>query len=324
MSEAKAIRTIRDVPREDFLVRGHGACPGCGVAIAAKNIARVLGPDATVYVPASCLIVFTALYPHSAFRWPFLYTAFENTGAVISGIKAAFRRRGKGTIVVGMAGDGGTFDIGLQAMSGAADRNEDVIYVCLDNEAYMNTGIQRSSATPFGAWTTTSPVGKMIQGKREFKKDIGAIVEAHGVPYMATLSIAHPNDFVRKVQRAKEISGFRFLHVLSPCVPGWRSEASKSVAIARLAVETGMWTLYEVDHGVQKLTYKPKTMVPVKDYLQLQGRFRRMNEKDIERLQTWICEKWKHHFYEEIPVPPCELEKARKELIADEDPLHGV
>jgi pyruvate/2-oxoacid:ferredoxin oxidoreductase beta subunit len=223
-----------------------------------------------------------------------------------------------------MAGDGGTFDIGLQALSGAADRNEDVIYVCLDNEAYMNTGIQRSSATPFGAWTTTSPVGKKIQGKREFKKDLGAIVTAHGIPYMATLSIAHFNDFLKKVQRAKEVKGFRFLHVLTPCVPGWRSEAAKSVAIARLAVETGMWTLYEVDHGEDRLTYKPKMMVPVKEYLQLQGRFRHMSEEDIKRLQAWICEKWKHHYYEEIPVPPCELEKGKKELITDEDPLHGV
>jgi pyruvate/2-oxoacid:ferredoxin oxidoreductase beta subunit len=318
------MKTIKDMPREDYFVRGHGACPGCGVAIAVKNIARILGPDATVYVPASCLIVFSSLYPTAAFKWPFLYTAFENTGAVISGIKAAYRRRGKETTVVGMAGDGGTFDIGLQALSGAADRNEDVIYVCLDNEAYMNTGIQRSSATPFGAWTTTSPVGKKIQGKREFKKDLGAIVTAHGIPYMATLSIAHFNDFLKKVQRAKEVKGFRFLHVLTPCVPGWRSEASKSVAIARLAVETGMWTLYEVDHGEDRLTYKPKMMVPVKEYLQLQGRFRHMSEEDIKRLQAWICEKWKHHYYEEIPVPPCELEKGKKELITDEDPLHGV
>ncbi|MEM2944403.1 MAG: thiamine pyrophosphate-dependent enzyme [Methanomassiliicoccales archaeon] len=322
--QEKEIRTIKDLSREEFLTKGHGACPGCGVAVAVKNIARVLGKNTIIYVPASCLIVFTALYPSSAFKWPFLYTAFENTGAVISGIKAALERRGKqGVTVVGMAGDGGTFDIGLQALSGAAERNDDVLYVCLDNEAYMNTGIQRSGATPFGAWTTTSPVGKKIQGKREFKKDLDAIVAAHGVPYMATLSIAHPNDFVRKVQKAKITNGFRFLHVLCPCVPGWRSEASKTVAIARLAVETGMWTLYEIDHGVEKLTYKPRELVPVKEYLQLQGRFRHMGEDDIEKLQNWICEKWRNQFYEEVPVPPCKLEKVKKELILDEDPLHG-
>ncbi|MCQ5375633.1 MAG: thiamine pyrophosphate-dependent enzyme [Methanomassiliicoccales archaeon] len=319
----KEIKTIKDLPRDDYLTRGHGACPGCGVAIAVKNIARVLGKDTIVYVPACCLIVFSALYPASAFKWPFFYTAFENTGAVISGIKAALKRCGKEVTVVGMAGDGGTFDIGLQALSGAAERNEDVIYVCLDNEAYMNTGIQRSGATPFGAWTTTSPIGKKVQGKREFKKDIDVIVAAHNIPYMATLSIAHPNDFVRKVQKAKSERGFRFLHVLCPCVPGWRSEASKSVTIARLAVETGMWILYEVDHGIEKLTYKPKTLVPVKEYLQLQGRFRHMSEEDVEKLQTWICERWKHQFYEEVPVPPCKIEEAKKTLIIDEDPLHG-
>jgi len=215
---------LKDVPREDMLVHGHGACPGCGYAATARNIARILGPETVAYVPASCLAVFGALYPTSAWKIPYLYTAFENTGAVITGLKAAYRRRGIKANVVGMAGDGGTFDIGLQALSGAAERNEDVIYVCLDNEAYMNTGIQRSSATPFGAWTTTTPAGAVVAGNRRFKKDIAAIVAQHNVPYVATLSVAHFSDFVRKVEKARDMSGFRFLHCLTPCVPGWRIE----------------------------------------------------------------------------------------------------
>jgi pyruvate/2-oxoacid:ferredoxin oxidoreductase beta subunit len=223
-----------------------------------------------------------------------------------------------------MAGDGGTFDIGLQALSGAADRNEDVIYVCLDNEAYMNTGIQMSGATPFGAWTTTSPNGKVISGKRRFKKDLGAIVAAHGVPYMATLSIAHWNDFVRKAEKAKRAEGFRFLHVFTPCVPGWRSEAAKTMEISRMAVETGMWTLYEVENGEVNVTYKPKKMEPVTEYLKLQGRFAHMSTDDVNTLQRWLCKKWWAHYDDEVEAPPCAIYTAEKPLGHAGDPLHGV
>ncbi|MCX6652375.1 MAG: thiamine pyrophosphate-dependent enzyme [Methanomassiliicoccales archaeon] len=316
--------TLRDVPNKDYFLWGHGACPGCGVAITVKNLMRIFGPETIVYVPASCLVVFGAQYPTSAFDVPYFFTAFENTGAVITGIRAALRRRGKKALVVGMAGDGGTFDIGLQALSGAADRNEDVMYVCLDNEAYMNTGIQMSGATPFGAWTTTSPAGKLIHGKRRFKKDIGSIVAAHDVPYMATLSIAHWNDFVRKAEKAKRAEGFRFLHVLTPCVPGWRSEQSRTMELARLAVETGMWTLYEVEHGEPSVTYKPKRMEPVTEYLKLQGRFAHMMPDDIDALQKWVCKKWWMHYKDEVEAPPCEMYKAEKPLAHDGDPLHGV
>jgi pyruvate ferredoxin oxidoreductase beta subunit len=315
--------TIKDVPNKDYFIWGHGACPGCGVAIAVKNIMKLLGPDTIVYVPASCLVVFGAQYPASAFEVPYFFTAFENTAAVATGIRSALKRRGKKAFVVGLAGDGGTFDIGLQALSGAADRNEDMIYVCLDNEAYMNTGIQMSGATPFGAWTTTSPAGKVVRGKRNFKKDIDHIVAAHGVPYQATLSIAHWNDFVRKVERAKQVEGFRFLHVLTPCVPGWRSEASKTIEIARLAVETGMWTLYEAEKGEASLTYKPKKMEPVIEYLKMQGRFGFMNEADVNTLQRWLCHKWWQHYKDEVEAPPCYIYRAEKPLHMDGDPLHG-
>ena len=318
------MRNMKDVPREDILTHGHGACPGCGYAATAKNIAKMLGPNTTVYVPASCLVVFGALYPQSAWKIPYFFTAFENTGAVLSGIKAAQRRRGIDSTVVGMAGDGGTFDIGLQALSGAAERNEDVIYVCLDNEAYMNTGIQRSSATPFGAWTTTTPVGSKIRGNRRDKKDIAAIVAQHDVPYVATLSIAHFTDFVQKVQKAKEMKGFRFLHCLTPCIPGWRIESSKGVSIDRLAVETGMWTLYEVVNGRPRVTYKPKEMLPVTEYLKLQGRFKHMTQADIQELQGWLCRKWLAHYGEELEAPPCRLIEREPEIAHDGDPLFGI
>jgi pyruvate ferredoxin oxidoreductase beta subunit len=318
------IATIKQMPSNDYFLSGHGACPGCGVAIAVKNIMRILGSDTTVYVPASCLIVFSALYPTSSFRTPLLFTAFENTGAVITGIKAAQKRRGiKGT-VVGIAGDGGTFDIGLQALSGAAERHEDVLYVCVDNEAYMNTGIQRSGSTPFGAWTTTTPIGKKVQGKRQMKKDVMDLVIAHNPEYAATLSIAHYNDFIRKVEKAKNKSGFRFLHVLTPCIPGWRTESSKSVEIAKLAVETGMWTLFEFEDGEARSTYRPQIMKPVTEYLQLQGRFRHMNSEDLNTLQRWLCNKWYYHYGHEVEQPACVIYSGEKELHFDGDPLHGV
>ncbi|MEM0448765.1 MAG: thiamine pyrophosphate-dependent enzyme [Methanomassiliicoccales archaeon] len=316
--------TIRDVPNKDYFIWGHGACPGCGVAIAVKNIMRILGPETIVYVPASCLVVFGAQYPFSSFDVPYFFSAFENTGAVISGIKAALRRKGKNALVVGLAGDGGTYDIGLQALSGAADRGEDVLYLCLDNEAYMNTGIQMSGATPFGAWTTTSPIGKKIKGKRRFKKDLDHIVAAHDPAYLATLSIAHFNDFVRKVERAKAIAGFRFLHVLTPCVPGWKYESSRTLEIARLAVETGMWTLFESYENESRVTYKPSVMQPVTEYLKLQGRFSNMTEEDVNTLQRWLCMKWWIHYKDQVEAPPCRMFEAERPLAHDGDPLHGV
>ncbi|QLH74678.1 MAG: pyruvate synthase subunit beta [Methanomassiliicoccales archaeon] len=303
--------TIRTMPQEDMLTSGHGACGGCGLSTAVNNVLRVLGPDTIVYAPASCFLVFSAQYPISALKVPFIYSAFENTGAVISGISAGLRRQGKASYVVGFAGDGGTFDIGLQALSGAAERNDDVLYVCVDNEAYMNTGTQRSGSTPFGAWTTTTPVGKVIQGKRQHKKDLMSVIAAQEVPYAATLSIAHPGDFLRKVEKAKGKRGFRFLHIMTPCTSGWKTEPSATYELARLAVETGMWTLYEIEDGAKRITYRPKEMVPVENYLKMQGRFKHMSKEDIETLQKWICKKWKMHYEPDMvsPVPRSEEEE---------------
>lgn len=292
--------TIKTMPQEDQLTSGHGACGGCGLSTAVNNVLRILGPDTIVYAPASCLLVFSAAYPISAFKVPFIYSAFENTGAVISGISAGLRKQGKQTYVVGIAGDGGTFDIGLQALAGAAERNDDVIYVCVDNEAYMNTGTQRSGSTPFGAWTTTTPVGTKVQGKRQFKKDLMSVVSSQDVAYAATLSIAHMNDFVRKVEKAKALTGFRFLHIMTPCTSGWKTDPAVTYELARLAVETGMWTLYEIEQGETKVTYRPKEMLPVENYLKLQGRFRHMSKDDIDILQRWICKKWNKSYNPEM------------------------
>jgi len=292
--------TIKTMPQEDQLTSGHGACGGCGLSTAVNNVLRILGPDTIVYAPASCLLVFSAAYPISAFRVPFIYSAFENTGAVISGISAGLRKQGKQTYVVGIAGDGGTFDIGLQALAGAAERNDDVIYVCVDNEAYMNTGTQRSGSTPFGAWTTTTPVGTKVQGKRQFKKDLMSVVSSQDVAYAATLSIAHMNDFVRKVEKAKALTGFRFLHIMTPCTSGWKTDPAITYELARLAVETGMWTLYEIEQGETKITYRPKEMLPVENYLKLQGRFRHMGKEDVDTLQRWICKKWNKSYSPEM------------------------
>ena len=284
--------TIKTMPQEDQLGSGHGACGGCGLSTAVNNVLRILGPDTVVYAPASCLLVFSAAYPISAFKVPFIYSAFENTGAVISGISAGLRKQGKQTYVVGIAGDGGTFDIGLQALAGAAERNDDVLYVCVDNEAYMNTGTQRSGSTPFGAWTTTTPVGTRTQGKRSFKKDMMCVVAGQDIAYAATLSIAHPNDFVRKVEKAKAMRGFRFLHIMTPCTSGWKTDPAVTYDLARLAVETGMWALYEIENGETTVTYRPKEMLPVENYLKLQGRFKHMTKEDIDTLQRWLCKRW--------------------------------
>jgi pyruvate/2-oxoacid:ferredoxin oxidoreductase beta subunit len=287
------ISTIKQMPGNEYFMSGHGACPGCGVAVAVKNIMRMLGNETTVYVPASCLIVFTSSYPTSAFRTPFLFTAFENTGAVISGIKAAHRRRGIKDTVVGFAGDGGTFDIGLQALSGAAEREEDVLYVCVDNEAYMNTGIQRSSSTPFGASTTTSPAGKMQPaGQMTWKKDMTAIAAAHGIPYTATACPSYYADLINKVQKAKAVNGPSYLHVLSVCPTGWRIPPQKSIEYGKLAVDSGIFPLYEVENGVWRLSRKTKKLVPVADYFKGQGRYRHLDDRLVAYIQEKINERW--------------------------------
>jgi len=222
---------------------------------------------------------------------------FESTAAAASGIVAALRQRKLEDItVVGWAGDGGTVDIGIQALSGAAERETNFIYICYDNEAYGNTGMQRSGATPYGAWTTTTP-----SGKRERKKDMTLIMAAHRVPYVATACPSYPLDFINKLRKAKEIKGTKYIHILAPCPTGWRYDANKTVEMGRLAVLTGLWALFEIEYGRFKLNSPSDRLLdkskrkPVKEYLTLQGRFRNLKEEDIEKIQKWVDENWEHY-----------------------------
>ncbi len=284
--------TIKELPVEDLYTSGHTACPGCGGAIVARIAMKVFGPKTVVYNPACCMLIFSATYPLNAFKVPYLQILFENSAVAAAGVKRALNRLGKTDVnVVAIAGDGGTADIGLQALSGAAERNEDIIYIMYDNEAYMNTGIQRSGSTPFKAWTTTTPVGSVQQGKVEFKKDVPKILMAHDVPYVATASIAYPTDFLKKLEKAKSKKGFRYIQVLAPCPTGWRADASKTVELAKMAVETGLWMLFEYEDGKFTISRTPK-FSPVEDYVKAQGRFKHMTPDDVKKVQDWVKVKW--------------------------------
>ncbi len=270
---------------------GHLGCPGCGATIAMKFALQALGENTMVVIPACCWGVIAGPYPQSALNVPVLQTAFATAGAAASGLRAALDMRGESdTTVLTWAGDGGTFDIGFQSLSGAVERNEDCIFVCYDNEAYMNTGVQRSSATPYGMRTTTTPAG---QWKRTGKKNILEAMAAHRLPYAATASIGYPEDLIRKFEKAKTIrGGSRFLHVLAPCPTGWRIESEMTVKIARLAVQTNVFPLYEVDGGV-KYTLNFKGERGVGDYLAVQGRFKHLSASDFARIQEMVDNEWK-------------------------------
>jgi len=280
-----------DIEERELMYSGHVACPGCGAPMAMRYALKALGENTVVVIPASCWSIIAGPFPYSAVQVPLLHTLFETGGSMAAGVKAGLEARGlKDTTVMTWAGDGGTFDIGLQSLSAAVERNEDFIYVCYDNEAYMNTGIQRSSATPWGAWTTTTPVR---HPKEQPKKDMMAIMAAHRIPYTATATVAYAEDFVRKVRKAKNIRGSKFLHVLSPCPPGWKSEPAYSVRISRLAVQTRVFPLYEIENG-EKYTINvwPKERVPVEEYLGLQGRFAHLKPEDIQTIQENVDREW--------------------------------
>jgi len=276
---------------EELMLSGHLACPGCGGALAMRLALKALGERTIVIIPACCWAIIAGPFPYSSLKVPLMHTAFETAGSAAAGVRAALEAQGDTeTTVLAWAGDGGTFDIGLQALSGAVERNEDFIYACYDNEAYMNTGIQRSSATPWGAWTTTTPVR---HPKEAPKKDIVAIMAAHRIPYAATATTAYPEDLVRKFQKAKGIRGAKFIHILSPCPPGWRSEPAYSIKLSRLAVEGKVFPLYEVERGERwTITVWPKRFVPVNEYLRLQGRFAHLTEEDIEFIQANVDREW--------------------------------
>ena len=269
---------------------GHLACQGCGAALAMRYALKALGPDTIMDIPACCWSVISGPFPHTALNVPVYHTAFETAASTAAGIRAALRVLGRErTTVLAWAGDGGTFDIGFQALSGAVERNEDFIYVCYDNEAYMNTGIQRSSSTPYGAWTTTTP-GK--DWKKMRKKNIVEALAAHRIPYAATASISHPEDLVRKVKRAQAVKGSRFLHIFASCPTGWKIPSEMAVKIARMAVQTNIFPLYEVEEGLHyTINYKPKRY-PVREYFKIQGRFQHLTDADLDVIQKMVDEDW--------------------------------
>jgi len=275
---------------EEFLSSGHFACPGCGETLAFRHVLKALGRKVAVITTAGCGSVVDGYWPLSASKVPFFHCSFGTAAATAAGLKAGLEMIGdRTTTVLAWAGDGGTFDIGFQSLSGAAERNEDILYCCYDNEAYMNTGIQRSSATPKGSWTTTTPVHNL---KEEPKKDIDAILAAHRIPYLATASLAFPEDLSRKVKKAKRIKGTRFIHILIPCPPGWRFQSDLTIRLSRLAVETRAFPLFEVDYGMRYQLNPMPEKIPVKEYVRLQGRFSHLSEKQMEAIQKEIDTKW--------------------------------
>lgn len=279
-----------ELPDYEGMYSGHLACAGCGAAIAMRFLLKGLGDRVVLVIPACCWSIIAGPFPYSAVRVPVLHTAFETAAAAASGVRAGLDRRGDtDTQVVAWAGDGGTFDIGIQALSGAAERNEDILYVCYDNEGYMNTGVQSSSATPYGAWTTTTPTGSP---KRLAKKDILQILAAHRIPYGATATIAYPEDLVRKVQKAASIRGTKFLHVYATCPTGWKVPSEMSVRLARLAVQTRQFPLYEVEDGERYTINVEPVGYRVDEYYKAQGRFAQASGADLERVQADVDHAW--------------------------------
>ncbi len=285
-----------EIIKKDHLHPGHLLCPGCAGALALRYIIMTLGENSIGVTGATCLNLPVSFYPR-AIDIPSLFISMASTAAGMSGISLALKvlkRKGRLPFkekvnVFGLAGDGGTSDIGFAAVSGAAERNDDGIYFCFDNEAYMMTGVQRSSLTPKLAWTSST-----VAGKTEGKKNLPLIMADHGIPYVATVSVAHPEDFTRKVIRARDMGeGFKYIHMMCPCPTGWRFPEDKTVEIGRLAVETGIWILYEVVNGKREVTYRPKERRPVRDYVERQGRFSHLTEEDISRLQKEVDQKWK-------------------------------
>jgi pyruvate/2-oxoacid:ferredoxin oxidoreductase beta subunit len=272
----------------DYLRAGHAACPGCGLAIGMKLVFQAMGPRTIAVIVPSCEGSIGGVYPTTAYGVSTFHSAFEIAAPTAAGIANALKIQGRDDVqVVAFAGDGGTFDIGLQSLSGVAKNNDDIIYVCLDNEAYMNTGIQVSSATPSFAWTGTTP-----KGNPKRKKNIMEIMAAHHNPYSATASIGFPKDLLRKIERARSIRGTKFIHMLSPCPTGWRMASDISPEISILAVETNVFPLYEVEDGRKyTLNHRPRRL-PVQEYLMKQGRFKHLNEEQIRSIQMEVDEEW--------------------------------
>lgn len=288
--------------KEAAFSSGHRLCAGCPVPIFTKMLTRVTDYDVVAGSATGCLEVASTIFPYSAWKIPWIHTAFENAAATMSGVEAMAKVRSRKNKTenkvkcVAIGGDGGTYDIGIQALSGVMERGHDLLYICYDNGAYMNTGIQRSGATPLGAATTTTPVGEVVSGKQQQRKDLSRIMVAHHVPYVAQASIHNPIDLSNKIRKGLELDGPAFLNILSPCIPGWRINPDMAVESARLGVDTCFWPLYEVEGGSYKINYKPKEKPPVSEWLFTQGRFRHLKDEKwahlIEDFQAQVDEQW--------------------------------
>lgn len=302
--------------KEVLLTSGHRMCAGCGAPIVVKM--ALLASDYPVVACSStgCLEVSTCISDYTAWKIPWIHSAFENAAATISGVETMYRSLKKqGKInddikFMTFCGDGGTYDIGFQSLSGAMERGHDMLYICYDNGAYMNTGIQRSGATPFGADTTTCPAGTVVPGKLQQRKDLTKIMAAHGIPYVAQASPSHWSDLMKKVRKALEIKGPKFMNILAPCNRGWRSRNDDAILLSRLAVETCYWPLYEIENGVTRVTVKPKEKKPLAEFLKPQGRFKHMfapeNEWMLKQAQEEVDRNWERLLKEEELTAPKE------------------
>jgi pyruvate ferredoxin oxidoreductase beta subunit len=288
----------QELDNEEYLAPGHRACLGCGEELAVRMVCKALGKDIIIANATGCNEIVSSQFPNTSWRVPWIHTLFENTAAVASGIESgisALTRKGKytnKTKVIAMAGDGATADIGLQALSGALERRHNFMFICYDNEAYMNTGIQRSSSTPFGASTTTSPAGSQSIGQTSWKKNMPAIAMAHDIPYIATACPSYPFDLLKKIAKAKNIEGPSYIHILAVCPTGWRTPSDSAIELGRLAVRTGIFPLYEIESGKYKLNVDIGQLRPVEDYLKVQGRFRHLNAETTAIIQEHVTSEY--------------------------------
>jgi pyruvate ferredoxin oxidoreductase beta subunit len=290
----------------ELLVGGHRSCAGCSAPPILRQVLHVAGPDTVVGFATGCMEVSTTIYPYTAWKVPYIHCAFENSAATVSGAEAAYvalKRKGKIPAdkkinFIAFGGDGGTYDIGFQSLSGAMERGHNMLYICYDNNAYMNTGIQRSSATPRGASTNTSPAGKVVLGKQQDRKDLTACMVAHKIPYVAQASVSNHMDFMKKVEKALALDGPAFINILATCHRGWRNKPEDSIKVADAAVKSNYWPLYEVENGAYKINFKPKEALPVAEWFKVQGRFSHLLKNDPEGVVQWhqeqVDKNWKH------------------------------
>lgn len=285
---------IRNLSQDEYFF-GHKACPGCGGSLATRMALKTLGENTVSVLPAGCMSAVGFVFPQLAFLNNSIISTFAGTASLMSGITAGAKALGLDDIqVLGIAGDGGTADIGIQALSGSIDRDDDQIYICYDNEAYMNTGIQKSGLTPLGATTTTTPDGELFSGNTKAKKNMFEIVAAHGIGYAATASVGYIDDFIRKVQKAKDHKGASYIHVIAPCPVGWGTDSSQTIDLGVEIVENGLWYLAEYENGEFILNKDPKVLKPVDNYIKRQARYSHLTDKDIKNIQDSVDEKWKN------------------------------